>query len=258
MSAALVFEEVGVAYPGRAVLHGVSLGIEAGQVMAIVGPNGVGKSTLIKVASGILRPVHGRVLVDGQDVGDLEPPERARRLAVVPQATRVPPAFTAEQVVLMGRTPYLGWLDREGPEDRARAAEAMQRTHTAGLAGRPMGELSGGEQQRVLVARALAQSAGVLLLDEPTAHLDLRHQDETLRLVRNLAGEAGLAVVIALHDLNLVARFADRVALLSDGGVKKLGVPQEVLTPELLAAAYGLEIHVMNHPIHGTPLVLAG
>jgi iron complex transport system ATP-binding protein len=134
----------------------------------------------------------------------------------------------------------------------------MQRTHTAGLAGRPMGELSGGEQQRVLVARALAQSAGVLLLDEPTAHLDLRHQDETLRLVRNLAGQAGLAVVIALHDLNLVARFADRVALLSDGGVKKLGVPQEVLTPELLAAAYGLEIHVMNHPIHGTPLVLAG
>src|SRR3989304_5818107 len=156
----MAFEEVGVAYPGRAVLHGVSLGIEAGQVMAIVGPNGVGKSTLIKVASGILRPVHGRVLVDGQDVGDLEPPERARRLAVVPQATRVPPAFTAEQVVLMGRTPYLGWLDREGPEDRARAAEALQRTPTAGLAGRPMGELSGGEKQRGVVARAWAPAAG--------------------------------------------------------------------------------------------------
>ena len=258
MSAALAFEQVGVAYPSRAVLHGVNLAVEPGQVLAIVGPNGVGKSSLIKVASGILRPVHGRVLVDGRDVADFEPAERARTLAVVPQATRVPPAFTAEQVVLMGRTPFLGWLDREGPEDRARAAEAMQRTGTVELAGRPMGELSGGEQQRVLVARALAQSAGVLLLDEPTAHLDLRHQDETLRLVRSLAGEAGLAVLIALHDLNLVARIADRVALLSAGGVKKLGAPVEVLTPELLAAAYGLEIHVMDHPIHGTPLVFAG
>ena len=258
MSAALVFEDVSVAYPGRAVLDGISLAIDTGQVLAIVGPNGVGKSSLIKVASGILRPVQGRVLVDGRNVADLSPSERARRVAVVPQANRVPPAFTAEQVVLMGRTPYLGWLEREGPEDQARAAEAMHRTHTTGIADRPMGELSGGEQQRVLVARGLAQSAGVLLLDEPTAHLDLRHQDEILKLVRSLAGDAGLAVLIALHDLNLVARIADRVALLSDGGVKRLGVPQEVLTPELLAAAYGLEIHVMDHPIHGTPLVLAG
>jgi iron complex transport system ATP-binding protein len=258
VSAALVFQEVDVAYPGRPVLRGVSLAVEAGQVLAVVGPNGVGKSTLVKAASGILRPARGHVLVDGQEVAGLPPASRARRLAVVPQATQVPPAFTAEQVVLMGRTAYLGWLDREGATDRARASEAMRRTQIADLAGRRMGELSGGEQQRVLVARALAQSAGVLLLDEPTAHLDLRHQDEILGLVRSLAGEAGLAVLIALHDLNLVARFSDRVALLSDGGVKKLGVPEEVLTPDLLAAAYGMKIHVMDHPIHGTPLVLSG
>jgi len=258
VSALLTFDQVAVGYPGRLVLEDLSMGLEPGQVTAIVGPNGVGKSTMIKVASGALRPQHGRVMINGYDVADLEPAQRARHLAVVPQATRVPPVFTAEQVVLMGRTPYLGWLDREGPTDRALAAEAMARTGTADLAERPMGELSGGEQQRVLVARALAQSAKVLLLDEPTAHLDLRHQDATLKLVRSLAQDSGLAVLIALHDLNLVARFSDRVALLSDGGVKKMGSAREVLTPEALAAAYGLEIHVMDHPIHGTPLVLAG
>jgi iron complex transport system ATP-binding protein len=258
VSALLTFDQVAVGYPGRPVLEGLSMALESGQMTAIVGPNGVGKSTMIKVASGALRPDHGRVMINGFDVADLEPAERARHLAVVPQATRVPPAFTAEQVVLMGRTPYLGWLDREGPSDRAAAAEAMARTRITELAERPMGELSGGEQQRVLVARALAQSARVLLLDEPTAHLDLRHQDETLKLVRSLATEHGLAVLIALHDLNLVARFCDRVALLSNGGVKKLGDARQVLTPEVLAEAYGLEIHVMDHPVHGTPLVLAG
>jgi iron complex transport system ATP-binding protein len=134
----------------------------------------------------------------------------------------------------------------------------MERTNTSALAGRPMGELSGGEQQAVLVARALAQSASVLLLDEPTAQLDLSHQDEILRLVRQLAGEGDLAVLIVLHDLNLVARFADEVALLSEGVVRVVGSPREVLTPDNLQAAYGLRIHVMDHPIHGTPLVLAG
>lgn len=258
MSATLCFRQVEVGYPGRSVLQGVSLVVEPGQVLALVGPNGVGKSTLIKAASGVLRPTTGEVLIDDLPVADLTPPERARRLAVVPQAVQIPRFFTAEQVVLMGRTAYLGWLEREGPQDRARAAQAMRRTHTDGVADRTMGELSGGEQQRVLIARALAQSAGVLLLDEPTAHLDLRHQDEVLKLVRALAKEDQLAVMITLHDLNLVARLADQVALLSNGRVKKLGIPKDVLTPQLLAEAYGLEIHVTDHPIHGTPLVLTG
>jgi iron complex transport system ATP-binding protein len=177
---------------------------------------------------------------------------------VVPQATRVPPGFTARQVVMMGRTPYLGWLEREDQIDIDLTEEALLRTCTEHLAERLMGELSGGEQQRVMVARALAQSPKLLLMDEPTAHLDLRHQDETLTIIRSLVDEQNISVLIALHDLNLVARFADRVALLSNGTVKKQGFPRQVLTPTDLAAAYGIKIHVMDHPLHGTPLVLSG
>jgi iron complex transport system ATP-binding protein len=158
----------------------------------------------------------------------------------------------------MGRTPYLGWLEQESDRDRQIAMEAMARTETIDLAERPIGELSGGEQQRVLIARALAQSTPVMLLDEPTAHLDLRHQDNLLKLVRDLAFVDNLAVMITLHDLNLVARFADRVALLSDGRVRKIGTPAEILTPDELAEVYGIRIHVIPHPLDGKPLVLSG
>lgn len=258
MSAQLEFQEVSLGYPGREVLVGVSLALAAGEVCAIVGPNGTGKSTLIKAASGVLSPHRGRILVQGADAHRMPPDDRARRIGVVPQATHIPPALTAEQVVLMGRTPHLGWLQREGEQDYRLSQSAMQRTGTLELAERRMGELSGGERQRVLVARALAQSPAILLLDEPTAHLDLRHQDQTLSLVVSLARDSDLSVLIALHDLNLVARYSDRVGLLSDGRLARLGDPRQVLEPKVLAAAYGVAIHVMDHPLHGTPLILPG
>jgi iron complex transport system ATP-binding protein len=245
-------------YADHPVLRQVSLRVEPGEVLAVVGPNGVGKSTLIKAASGALPPLSGEVRINGQDLRSLRPAARARLVSVVPQATDLPGSFLALDVVLMGRTPYLRWLENEGALDQEAAQLAMQRTELAELAERPVGELSGGEQQRVLIARALAQQAPVMLLDEPTAHLDLRHQDQVLRLVRELARERSLAVLLALHDLNLVARFADRVALLSNGGVRALGKPEEVLTPDGLAEVYGMRIHVMPHPVFGTPLVLSG
>ncbi len=258
MNAQLEFREVSLGYAGRRVLTGISLEVAPGEVFAVVGPNGTGKSTLIKAASGTLLPSTGRILAQGLDVSELRPQQRARRIGVVPQATHVPPAFTAGQVVLMGRTAHLGWLEREGPHDRELAAEAMRRTATDALAGRRMGELSGGEQQRVLIARALAQMPAVLLLDEPTAHLDLRHQDRTLSLVVELARDQGISVLIALHDLNLVARYSDRVGLLSNGSLARVGTARQVLTPNDLAAAYGVAIHVMDHPLHGSPLILSG
>ena len=258
MSTQLEFQSAAVGYPDRPVLSDISFQIQPGEVFAVVGPNGVGKSTLIKAASGILSTSSGRVLVQGEDISRMRPEARARRIAVVPQATRIPPAFTAEQVVLAGRTPYHGWLDRENDRDYELALLAMERTGTDQLAQRRVGELSGGERQRILVARALAQSQSVLLMDEPTAHLDLRHQDQILSLIVELARQTGLSVLIALHDLNLVARYSDHVALLSAGTIREIGAPRQVLTPDVLAAAYGVEIHVMDHPLHGTPLVLSG
>jgi iron complex transport system ATP-binding protein len=247
-----------VGYPGQTVLRQIDLRVETGELLAVVGPNGVGKSTLVRAASGVLRPLQGSVTIDGHRLHELPAAQRARLVAVVPQATSLPPAFRALDVVLAGRTPYLGWLGTEGEDDRRMAADAMEQTETGGLADRRVGELSGGEQQRVLIARALTQGATAMLLDEPTAHLDLRHQDRVLRLVRRLTIERGLSVLLALHDLNLVARFADRVALLSDGGIRKSGLPEEVLTPAELAAVYGMPIHVLSHPFDGKPLVLAG
>jgi iron complex transport system ATP-binding protein len=254
----LVLTGVEAGYGDRPVLRSIDLQVRPGEVLAIVGPNGVGKSTLIKAASGTLATRRGTVSIGGEDLSRLKAAERARRVSVVGQALNLPPAFSALDLVLMGRTAYLGWFEREGARDREIAWAAMARTETAALAERPIGELSGGEQQRVLIARALAQSAPIMLMDEPTAHLDLRHQDAQLKLIRRLVKEDGLAVLIALHDLNLVARFADRVALLSAGRIHTAGLPEEVLTPEHLAAVYGIEIHVMKHPIHGKPLVLTG
>lgn len=246
-----------IGYRHRIILRDIDCEIAPGEILGVVGPNGVGKSTLVKAVSGVL-PLHkGEILIYGRRIPDLSAAERARSVAVVPQASQLPGAFSVLQVVLMGRTPYLGWFGREGPGDEAAAWWALERTGAADLADRPVGELSGGEQQKVLIARSLAQTPRALLLDEPTAHLDLKHQDEVLQLVRSLAIEEGLSVLITLHDLNLVARFTDRVMLLSDGRILKTGLPAEVLLPEDLAQVYGLEIHVTTHPIHGTPLVLS-
>lgn len=250
-------EGVSFGYERRIVLRDLRLTVKSGEILGVVGPNGVGKSTLIRGASGVLKPHTGRVLIGTRDMATLPLIERAQIVGVVPQAVQLPEAFSAEDVVLMGRTAHLGWLGQESDADRRITHTAMRRTGTLGFANRQVGELSGGEQQRVLIARALAQEPRILLLDEPTAHLDLKHQDEVLRLIRALADENALAVILTLHDLNLVARYTDRVALLSDGKIRKIGEAREVLTPEELAAAYGIAIHVTDHPIHGTPLVLS-
>ncbi len=253
----LSIEDVTIRYEARPVLRNISLDVKPGEVLTLIGPNGVGKSTLIRAISGSLKPIGGRVTIDGQEVHRLRVEERARLMAVVPQAVRLPELFTVFDTVLMGRTPYLGWLGREGEKDRSAVWAALDRTCTRELADRPIGELSGGEQQRVMIARALAQSARTLLLDEPTAHLDLKHQAGVLSLVCDLAHAEGYAILMALHDLNLAAQYADRVALLSNASLVAIGTPEEVLTEVNLSPAYGLRITVYEHPAHGAPLVHA-
>jgi iron complex transport system ATP-binding protein len=254
----LSLQSLTIRYNARTILRDLSLDVQSGEVVALIGPNGVGKSTLIKAISGSVPIAAGRVSIDDRDLAHLAIEQRARLLAVAPQAVYLPESFTVLDTVLMGRTPYIGWLGRERDADRAVAADVMDRTCIAELAARRIGELSGGEQQRVLIARALAQSAPTLLLDEPTAQLDLKHQAGILSLVRDLARNEGLAILIALHDLNLASQYADRVALLSNGSLAAFGAPEDVLTTELLSPVYGLRISVYEHPEHGTPWIMTG
>jgi iron complex transport system ATP-binding protein len=254
----LEMQHLSCGYFTSPVLRDVDLQVRPGEIVAVVGPNGVGKSTLVKAASGSINPMAGQVSIGGEDLSTMTPAKRAQRVSVVAQALNLPEAFTVMDVVIMGRTPYLNWFERESMIDREMAWAAMERTELTELASRRMGELSGGEQQRVLIARALAQAAPVMLFDEPTAHLDLRHQERLLKLIRSLCVEEHLAVLVTLHDLNLVARLAHRVALLSDGGIYCQGEPSAVLLPDVLAEVYGIRIHVMSHPLNGLPLILPG
>jgi iron complex transport system ATP-binding protein len=252
----LSIQYLSVSYGPRQVLHDISLQVQAGEIVALIGPNGAGKTTLIRAVSGVVRPRSGQIHARGEDLAGMTSSQRARKLSVVPQARNLPDPYTVWQTVLLGRTPYLGWLGQPSEGDRARVRWALERTETLELAERRIGELSGGEQQRVLLARALAQETPILLLDEPTAHLDMHHQTTLLDLVYALTRENHLTVLMALHDLNLAALYADRVALLVIGRLQAVGTPAEVLTAERLSEAYRLPLHVSPHPDFGVPLVL--
>ena len=251
----LTIQNLSASYHNHQVLHDVSFDVKNGEVLALIGPNGAGKSTIIRAASGVI-PSTGNIRTNGDDFQTLTPLQRARYLAVVPQAIALPPAFTVWETVLMGRTPYLGFLGHASSFDEELARRSLDRVNALAFAERPVGELSGGEAQRILLARALCQSTPILLLDEPTAHLDLQYQVSLLELIRELAHTEDLAVLVALHDLNLAAHFADRVALLVGGHLKAIGTPREVLTSELISQAYCLPVQVVEHPFMGGPLVL--
>ena len=239
------------------MLRQVNLEVAAGEVVALVGPNGAGKSTLIRVLSGVLPARGGQAQLEGADLLRLPPAQRARRVAVVPQMMHLPESFTVSEIVMMGRTPHLPLWGSESQHDCEVAWSAMRRTQIDHLADRLVGELSGGEQQRVVLARALTQEPRVLLLDEPTAHLDLKHQVTVLELVRALARDKQLAVLVTLHDLNQAAAYADRVALMQHGAIVAQGPAVEVFTAERLSAVYDVNIAVSLHPSRGTPVVLS-
>lgn len=252
----LIANNLNVSYASRQVLKNINLEIRKGEILALLGPNGSGKSTLLRTLSGTLVPRSGTVTLDGRSLHSISAPERARLVSVVPQHALMPPAFTVWETVLLGRTPYINFLGQVSACDEEIARSALQKVDALALQDRYIGELSGGEQQRVLLARALAQAAPILLLDEPTTFLDLAHQMSLLDLVHRLVGEQGLTVVIALHDLNLAARYADRVALLVDGCLAALGDPRQVLQPETIAQAYHWPVRVVDHPFMDKPLIL--
>ena len=251
MTPSLVAERVGVEKGGRWLLRDVDLVVSPGEVVALVGPNGAGKSTLLRLLAGDEPPTTGRVLLDGRPVDAYRPRDLALRRAVLPQQAVVQFAFTAREIVEMGRAPH---RDRDG-EGEAVVARALARTEAAHLADRIYPSLSVGEQGRVSLARVLAQQAPILLLDEPTAALDLRHQGLVMALGRELA-QAGGTIVVVLHDLNLAAGFADRVVVLNAGRIAGAGSPAETLTEPLLSDVFACPIAVVPHPVRGGPLVL--
>ncbi len=238
-----------------AALRDVSLALAEGELVGLVGPNGSGKTTLVRAITKAVTPAAGVVRVCGQDVSRLRQSFLARQVAVVPQDPSLPEGFSAFECVLMGRTPHLRLLQNEGQEDIAAAQRAMAATDTLELASRPVSELSGGERQRVAVARALAQETPVLLLDEPTAHLDIGHQVSVLELVRSLCREKGKAVLAVVHDLTLAGQYCDRLVMLSGGAVVAEGEPGDVLREELLSQVYEAAVTVLPHPQTGRPVV---
>lgn len=237
---------------GRYVVDGVDLHVDAGEVVALVGPNGAGKSTLLAAIAGDLKS-EGEIAIAGREIGRYRAIELARLRAVLPQRASLSFPFTVGEVVRMGRAPWAGHPKRS--DDEPAVAEAMHQTETTDFAQRPFPALSGGEQARVALARVLAQRTPLLLLDEPTAALDLRHQELVLTTARERA-LAGAAVVVVLHDLGLAAAYANRVYVLAEGRVRGAGPPAKIFTDELLSEVYQHQVEVLPHPTGGPPLVV--
>jgi len=249
----LAFEYV----PSRPVLRDVSISASAGRLLCLLGPNGSGKTTLLRCLLGMLRPSAGRVLLDDRPLDAYSRRELAKLTAYVPQFPQSAFAFTVRELVLTGRYAHAALTGLPGRQDLAVARQAMLMTDTLDLAGRTLSELSGGEAQRVMIARALAQQPAVMLLDEPTSHLDLRNQLVIHRMMQRLARDWGMAVVCVSHDVNLAGRFADELVLMRDGQVLAVGAVGEVFRADVLSETYGVEVELIDLPGQAMPLVRA-
>lgn len=245
-----------LAYDGAPVVHGVDLDVRPGQVTCVVGANGCGKSTLLRGLGRLLRPVAGTVELDGSDIRSLPTRKVAEVVGLLPQQPVAPEGITVADLVARGRYPHQGLFARAGAGDRDVVASALAATDTHALAGRRVEELSGGQRQRVWIAMVLAQAPRVMLLDEPTTYLDIAHQVDVLDLLDGLNHEHGTTVVMVLHDLNLAARYAHHLVVMHRGRVLVEGAPADVLTPQVVAEAFGLRCRVVPDPVTGTPLVV--
>jgi iron complex transport system ATP-binding protein len=249
---------VTASYGSRVVLRDCSFALGSGEIVAIVGPNGAGKSTLLRILAGLLRPTAGRVSLDGQDLATLSRSKVARRVAVVPQIFDTLFPFTVREVVGLGRTARLGPFGRASADDVAAVERAISELELEALAGRRIDRLSGGERQRAVLAMALAQETAVLLLDEPTVHLDPGHQLATLGILRELGRRRQLAVCAVLHDLNLASTFASRIVAIADGRIVREGTPLEVLDADLVQAVFGDGLEVVARDGHPAVLPRVG
>lgn len=248
----LQIKDLSFSYGNAQILKDISMELDSSTVLGIVGPNGAGKSTLIRCIDRILVPQHGTVLLDGQEMGQMSSMEIAKKIGYVPQSISNTFPATVFDTVLMGRRPHLGW--RSSEEDIDTVLEVLTMLKIRYLAMRDFNEISGGQQQKVLIARALAQDAEILLLDEPTSNLDIRHQLEVMEILTKLVKKKGLSVMMAIHDLNLASRYSDRIIMLNGGGIRDAGDPVSVLTAENIQSVYGAEVIVKHEA--GKPYVI--
>jgi iron complex transport system ATP-binding protein len=246
---------VSFAYGRGFALQRIDLAVPCGEMLAFIGPNGSGKTTLIKLASGVLTPQQGEVFLDEKRLTQMSRRDIARRIAVVPQGVMIPFSFTVREVVTLGRTPFMSAFSGETVQDRCAVDRALELTRMGGFAEKLFNDLSGGERQKVILALALAQDPEVLLLDEPTAYLDIASQVETLELVRKLSRQNQLTVLAAIHDLNLAALYFDRLALLKSGYLTAVGPPDEVITEAAIGDVFGAAVLVSRHPDAPVPSV---
>ncbi|OEF97982.1 heme ABC transporter ATP-binding protein [Desulfuribacillus alkaliarsenatis] len=256
MSVEIQINNITCTYDAEPILDGLTLDIKPGEILGIIGPNGSGKSTLLKSILAQLKLEQGHIYIDSKDLEQWNTKELARKLAVVPQESVMPFAFTVMEVVLMGRHPHLSFFENEGEHDYQIAERAMKATNTWHLRDRNVQALSGGERQRVILARALTQEPKIILLDEPISNLDIHHQVEVLNLIRQRNEDENLTSVCVLHDLNLAASHCDRLALLYQGKIYAFGTPQEVLTKKNIGEVYDCNPVIMNHPVTGIPQVI--
>jgi iron complex transport system ATP-binding protein len=255
-SSGLSMRKVSFAYFNGFALQAIDLMIAPGEIVGLLGPNGCGKTTLLKLASGVLSPAEGEVLLEEVKLKKLSRRQVAQRIAVVPQSFHLPFAFKVTEVVLLGRTPFVSGFSGETKKDRDVTASALQLVGIDGLGKRHFNDLSGGEQQKVILAMALAQEPEVLLLDEPTAHLDINHQVEILELVKSLNRKQGVTVIAAMHDLNLASLFFDRLILLKEGTIFADGSPREVLTERNIKDVFSASVRVSPHPVTSAPHIV--
>jgi iron complex transport system ATP-binding protein len=252
----LEMRNVTLGYDHHPVMEDITFKASPGEMVGLIGPNGSGKSTIIKALSHLIRPKSGKILVGGRDIGRIPRRELACMVGVVPQLPLLPSTFTAFEIVLMGRNPHLGLFQSESRHDWNIARQAMAKTGTETLAHRHVNELSGGEIQCLLIARVLVQETMAILMDEPTANLDIGRQVEILDLIKNLCRENNLTVLAAVHDLNLAAQYCDRLLLINEGHIHAQGTPAEVITDANIKRVYGAENCVYTHPVNGLPTVL--
>lgn len=252
----LVIEDLSAGYGERTILSGLGLAIAAGRITSIVGANACGKSTLLRTISRLLAPSKGQVLLDGKSVHRSPTRELARTLGLLPQSPIAPEGITVADLVSRGRHPHHGLMSRWSPYDDEAVATALEMTKTDGLVDREVDELSGGQRQRVWIAMALAQETDVLLLDEPTTFLDVNHQVEVLDLLTDLNHSRGTTIVMVLHDLNLAARYSDRLVAMAGGRLHAHGQPEDVLSEEMILSVFGLRSRVIRDPISGKPMML--